>query len=352
MEDIHLRTNNLAFFYDMGLDKGNFALWVISEMPKPDKLALLIDQLGDPRQFKKVFLISYDGDLLGIRDCLPDNYHCWDSVIYDNPIEKFNTYLFWAEYLVRVNQHIDAVQLIRDPLASGHPPTKLFECLLGRKRPHRDFVNRCVHQSNFAQRMIFNYFDGQNQSWLSGSSLDCDPCLDVSTESYGAVGVPMRLDQIDNSEYFVKYNNDYRTTLSVLLPWKIYNDSWFSIVADTEWDYRPDRRFPEVNEKILKPLLGKRLFVYFGPCYGLRRLKSIGFKTFDSVLDESYDSCTDDQTRWQQAWHQVESLAQQDPMVIYEKILPVLEHNQRLMLHTNWRQNLVEQVRCIADIVS
>lgn len=47
----------------------------------------------------------------------------------------------------------------------------------------------------------------------------------------------------------------------------------------------------------------------FGPRYFLKHLHELGFQTFDSVLDESYDSEPVDEVRYQKAMLQVLRLA-------------------------------------------
>ena len=42
------------------------------------------------------------------------------------------------------------------------------------------------------------------------------------------------------------------------------------------------------TEKILKPIQQYHPFILLG-MYGLQNLRNLGFKTFDSVWDESYD---------------------------------------------------------------
>jgi hypothetical protein len=74
-------------------------------------------------------------------------------------------------------------------------------------------------------------------------------------------------------------------------------------------------------------------------------LKGLGFRTFDAVIDESYDSIEDDTTRWQAAWQQVELLMQQDPKLIYEQIQSVIDHNYQHITQTNWYDLLVKSIR-------
>ena len=59
----------------------------------------------------------------------------------------------------------------------------------------------------------------------------------------------------------------------------------------------------------------------------MKTLQSFGFKTFNDVLDESYDSIEDNITRWRLAFEQVIWLSNQDPKKILTQVKPILDHN-------------------------
>ena len=61
-------------------------------------------------------------------------------------------------------------------------------------------------------------------------------------------------------------------------------------------------------------------------------MKTMGFKTFDSIIDESYDSEPDIVKRFELAFDQVQWLANQDYTEIIEKAGPILEHNHNRLL--------------------
>jgi hypothetical protein len=63
--------------------------------------------------------------------------------------------------------------------------------------------------------------------------------------------------------------------MSFFIPHRVYQESWFSIVAEsivTNSDF--------YTEKTAKALLGRRIFITFGPQHSLRVLRDNGFKTF------------------------------------------------------------------------
>ena len=77
-----------------------------------------------------------------------------------------------------------------------------------------------------------------------------------------------------------------------------------------------------------------------GNPHSLQTLHRLGFKTFDSVIDESYDNSFDLEKRVGMAMQQVDRLANMtdaDRASLNEKIIPILEHNQKVMLETDWQ---------------
>ena len=120
-----------------------------------------------------------------------------------------------------------------------------------------------------------------------------------------------------------------RMPAAMLIPWTVYDNSWYSIISETSpaWE-----NFNFLTEKTAKCLLAQRIFVMFNAPRTLKYLRSLGFQTFHSdIIDESYDDQHDDEVRWRMAWEQVKKLAAMDPVKVYEYYQPVLEFNSKLM---------------------
>jgi hypothetical protein len=98
----------------------------------------------------------------------------------------------------------------------------------------------------------------------------------------------------------VKQNMD--NSVSGLVPWEIYNRTWFSVVCET---LGKDRVFLSA-EKTAKCFQARRLFVVFAIQGFLQQYRDWGFETFGDVIDESYDAEPDDVVRWSQAFEQVQ----------------------------------------------
>jgi hypothetical protein len=132
-------------------------------------------------------------------------------------------------------------------------------------------------------------------------------------------------------------------SVSGLVPWEIYNRTWFSVVCET---LGKDRVFLSA-EKIAKCLQARRLFVVFAIQGFLQHYRDWGFETFGDVIDETYDNEPDDVQRWSQAFEQVQWLCKQNLPALLQKLQPRLEHNHHRLYEfekekTQQLQNFVQ----------
>lgn len=267
------------------------------------KIYLYLGEPTDDKQFIN-FLTTFD---------LP-NIH-----FYSDCVLNFN--LSYATFTPAVNWFIDPVnyytryQWAKDLLGKltyGFDKSYRFDILLGQSKLHRDKLDQLVSSSHFKHLCIYSYF---KDSISNGVYWDCniDPTRHVLT-----------------SELFKINGEDARP--SALLPVDVYNQSYYSIVCEST----VYNSYNQYTEKVAKPMLARRPFVAFSGQYYMKNLKSLGFKTFDSVLDESYDLEANEDVRYNLAWQQVEWLCQQDPTRIFDQLNPILAHNQQHFLNTDW----------------
>jgi hypothetical protein len=115
--------------------------------------------------------------------------------------------------------------------------------------------------------------------------------------------------------------------ISFFIPHRIYQESWFSIVAESIV-----RHCDFYTEKTAKALLGRRIFITFGPQYSLKVLRDNGFKTFGTWIDERYDDEPDDEIRWNMAFEQVIRLLNHPSLKsLYAEAQSVVEHNYQMI---------------------
>jgi hypothetical protein len=121
-------------------------------------------------------------------------------------------------------------------------------------------------------------------------------------------------------------------------PYEVYKNSWYSIISET---YQNFRYHP--TEKTGKALLGGRIFVVFCCQHFLKNLKKLGFKTFNSIIDESYDDIEDTAERFNQAWEQIRVLSKADHHKMYSIVEDIVEHNRNIMLDKNFQLKEIEK---------
>jgi hypothetical protein len=89
-------------------------------------------------------------------------------------------------------------------------------------------------------------------------------------------------------------------------------------------------RRTHITEKTFKAIALEMPFVLVATAGSLAYMREYGFKTFNSVFDESYDTETDDIKRIERVTKllkDLDSLSQQERQQIHQACLPIVEHN-------------------------
>jgi hypothetical protein len=187
---------------------------------------------------------------------------------------------------------------------------------------------KLLNESIVTYRDIFH---GPGDNWVS----DTDPGIN-STVIKAAL-------QITNNNIYWPYvspnlqhewevaKNLYRE-ISEITPWEIYRRTWYSVCCETLYSNpgldKLDRPGPFfITEKTTKLFLAQRLFVMFAPMHTLKFLRGMGFRTFGSIIDESYDDCNNTVERFRRAFDQVEYLSTLDPVQVMQATKHIREHN-------------------------
>lgn len=113
-----------------------------------------------------------------------------------------------------------------------------------------------------------------------------------------------------------------------------YLDSYFNIVTET--CFAEGQIF--FTEKILKPLMCLQPFIVLSSPNYLKKLKELGFKTFDSLWDESYDSIIDNEDRLLKLFEIIKEISEwslEECEKNYKSVLDICIYN-REHLSTFW----------------
>ena len=125
-----------------------------------------------------------------------------------------------------------------------------------------------------------------------------------------------------------------------------YQKIRFAIVIETALQYP----YTFITEKTYRPLANARPFVVLGPAHTVSFLKSLGFKTFSSIIDESYDDIENAESRFDAVCEIVLFLAHRPIESIVHDIRsvePTLIHNQK-----NLQQLLSNQLHSLQGQIS
>ena len=220
-----------------------------------------------------------------------------------------------------------------------------FDILLGAKKPHRDFVMAKCQKSFLLETSIVNYrsvFPAPTQ-YDKKLNEHTNILLNGSELLYPYVSSNIK------NEWEVAPEINYQ--VSDQIPWGIYNQTKYSTVLETI-----HQGVFFFTEKPAKVLYAKRIFVVFACQYYLKQMRDIlGFKTFDSIIDESYDLEIDNIKRFEMAFEQMEWLAKQDYYGIKQKAESILEYNYNRLFSLRQETadkmlqmvyNKIEEIKC------
>lgn len=103
-------------------------------------------------------------------------------------------------------------------------------------------------------------------------------------------------------------------------------DALWHVVTETVFYY--DKL--HLTEKIFKPIASKQPFMLLAAPGNLEYLRSYGFKTFDGIIDESYDTITDNDQRVDAVVEQLQwycNLSPEEKQSVIERLAPIVDYN-------------------------
>lgn len=238
----------------------------------------------------------------------------------------------WPGWFVGVAGTYRLVPELLEKINSQLPKPLYFDALLGRPREHRECVYNAIMGSEYKNKIVTTYLKAhdQMQEFLQNEFVWDKDCAPDST--------------LDGMHSFVTYHG-HSVGLYSIIPIDLYNQTAYSIVAETNID----NRITFFTEKIAKPIIARRLFIVFTGWKFLEGLKGLGFRTFNGIIDESYDQIEDNTLRYAEAFKQVEQLCRMDQLEVYKKIKEVTEHNYKVLINTDWDREMSKKLQKIIN---
>lgn len=310
--------NYQEWFHDLKLVPGKDFLWLMHHQKRTDLQELL--NLPAYQNAKNIFLIDSESVYCNhTAEWINDKrIHFFMPCV--SKIDRCYTYHFWFSFMTEIELHLK----YNSKLIESYNKKYMFDALLGTHRWHKNVVKQFIDNSSYGDQFFLSYTGNpQNNNdcnWINGSESE--------TEQSGTI--------------IYSQSGLQTASSSLIIPYKIYNQCHYSLVCETT------DKLLFYTEKTGKPLLSKRIFVMFAGKHHLKHLREFGFKTFDGIIDEGYDNISDTETRYAQAWKQVEFLAKQDPSEIYKLAQPILEYNYNHFMQTNWKNQMHKTIQNIS----
>jgi len=114
-----------------------------------------------------------------------------------------------------------------------------------------------------------------------------------------------------------------------------YDRTACSIILETHFD-ADGSRGAFLTEKTFKCLKHGHPFVLFAPAHSLQALRTMGYRTFDTVIDPTYDTIANNTERYLAVMHTIQQLSLVEPNALYNSCLDDIQHNQQLFLASKW----------------
>ena len=260
----------------------------------------------------------------------PNVYWVVAGVVNDSPMN--DNIIYWGDWFKTTSFLYKQLPQKLQQLEPYTVKPRYFDALLGSPKPHRDFIFNAVNENKLHDKIVMTYGGNwQDDAFYAEDYFIWEPdCMPVG--------------KIIGTADWVDYCG-IRTGLSRVIPIKVYNDCAYSIIAETDFD----NTLSFWSEKTAKPFIARKLFIAFTGYKFLQNLQAVGFQTFGSIIDESYDLEIDDNKRYAMAFEQVKWLCDQPQEEIYEKLKPIAEHNYNLVMSRDWTKYSAESIEAVIN---
>ena len=284
----------------LALDKGMKVVFLYHEADNPENINTRLAELADKHNYHNIAFIS--------GNSAADQYqytHYWPEL----------------EYMYRRSVDFTKASKTHFKRRSKHFTGLCRIDKLWRKIFMSNLWNKGLHTRGY-----FSYcqeFLGHQDDWDGVPLLNEWISRQLPTVAKFVQAGPFFVDDLTTDQ-----RNDY----SVLAE-NFYEDSYFNIVLETFIDVDSSGgQF--ITEKTLKPILNHQPFIVVAEHNHLKHLHELGYKTFSSIWDESYDSIENTQERFEAVMKLSEDLCSRSLDQLhdmYVSVRDILEHNHNLL---------------------
>lgn len=315
-------------FFDFGIDY--FELMdpaVLRRLRREEMRVLFYYHEGD-----NPFRIKDRLDDLACNHLLPPD--CYVFVSANTAARSIPGFVYFTDFELWYWQRNHAVQ----PEPVHHSArTRDFTALVRLHKPWRAMCMADLHRHNVLTNSYWSYCEGADPAVVdySDSPIEIDSIAKLRKETAKFLAyAPYQCDNLSMAQ-----RNDHSIT-----PGYLHSDSWCNIVLETHFD--ADGCYGTfLTEKTFKPIKHGQMFFVAGPAGSLDLLRELGYRVFDGILDNSYDTNVSSTLRWEILCESIRQAQTRLPE-LFEQARADIEHNQQLFLapKTQRLNNLIRQI--------
>jgi hypothetical protein len=318
-------------FYPVGLGFFDFGIDYFTLLPtevftavfkKKIKVLFYYHEGDNPARIKQRL------DQLASQARLPDN--CYVFVSANSAARDIPGFVYFNDFELWYYQR----NLGQTPLpVHSDPREREFTVLNRLHKSWRATAMADLKRTGVLDNSYWSYCETGELDNSNPIEIDTVPELRQATEKF-LEQAPYTSDELDQSK-----RNDHSET-----PGKYHVNAYCNIVMETHFDADQSGGV-FLTEKTFKPIKHGQLFFIAGPAGSLQALRDLGYRTFDSVLDNTYDRIVNNTDRWlrlrsaiQQAQHRLPER--------FEAAAEDIKHNQQLFaeLKTQRLNNLIKDI--------
>ena len=280
----------------------------------------------------------YEDDTLQIiNDWVLKSELTKDSVIFISQnflikevMKKYN-YNFQVEPFRRLSEtHLTNVNIVSDNtnLYQETPISNLFLTYNKHPKPYRVYLIKQLNDRGLLDKGLYSFHNDEPQLIEPVFKALNRLLRKKGRETYG-LDIEKNILSLSRS---IHYEHDYLNNYNgpdadgQLIQFDDYLSSFVSLVSESNVGI--DTVY--FSEKTYKPIVAKHPFILLSSQYSLKKLKELGYKTFDKWWDESYDECVDYIDRIDKIIEIITDLSklnQSELKLLRKDMNEVLEHN-------------------------
>jgi hypothetical protein len=284
-----------------------FNYWEIDKINQCENSMVAVDSLKEGLHEIRTFnQYRKDHHYIIFSSCWWDVAQHTLDISYTLMFSNFFLYEFAGHYL---NPNSDFFYQYKN-YEFDYPKPLSFMCMNGQPRKHRtifqkELLNRLSHQ-NFIFKL-----DGVDYGQSSAGLDFVQKTLDTSLPETFA-------------KKFSQHDQGYKAQW-LSYAHEIYNQSYFQIVLETDF-YSTNQFF--LTEKTIKPLMSGQPFVVGATPGFLKHLHNLGFRTYNLLWNEDYDSIINNQERIQSLVTLCVELDKFDWNANRQELINIANHNR------------------------